>query len=370
MHLTLASIYHHSAFTGGNEHYFNSLATYLSSSHQVDYYASRYQTSPQYPYPLHPLPACWVHGYPLPHPLRTVSPLPTDIIHTTGSGLPLHFWASRYRHLVPTIHTLVAPTNPQNPLLRLGSQLEQNLIAKSYHALITNSPSLQAMLTPLFPHLPIFSIPLMLSSEFLHPPLSKKQARQKCGLSLTPSYVLTTASLTRHHYYKGITYLLEAFTTVPQAHLLIMGAGDQLDTYRHLSQKLGLSARVHFLGYVSPSLKPYYFQAANVFILPSTSSSEGFGIVNLEAMASKTPVITTQAVSAAGYFAHHRVVTLIPAQNTKAITQALSQTLKHPPQSQIARAYQFARRHTINAMGNNTLAVYRKVHQQWLQNRA
>jgi rhamnosyl/mannosyltransferase len=52
--------------------------------------------------------------------------------------------------------------------------------------------------------------------------------------------------------------------------------------------------RVLFTGEVPDQVRKAYLHAADVFVLPSTSKAETFGISALEAMASGTPVITTE----------------------------------------------------------------------------
>lgn len=59
--------------------------------------------------------------------------------------------------------------------------------------------------------------------------------------------------------------------------------------------ELGLGDDVRFLGYVPGVDLPLWYNAATFFVYPSRY--EGFGIPPLEAMASGTPVLTTNATS-------------------------------------------------------------------------
>ncbi|MCX5796864.1 MAG: glycosyltransferase [Elusimicrobia bacterium] len=90
--------------------------------------------------------------------------------------------------------------------------------------------------------------------------------------------------------YKGFGYLIEAMSRV-NGRLLLIGDGPLRQELETLVLVRGLRDRVSFLSNVS-DLRPYY-QAADVFVLPSITRAEAFGIVQLEAMACGVPVVNT-----------------------------------------------------------------------------
>jgi len=61
-------------------------------------------------------------------------------------------------------------------------------------------------------------------------------------------------------------------------------------------ERLGLVNKIHLLGYLSDKEKIEYFQIADLVIVPS-EDLEGFGIVNLEALACNTPVMGTRVAA-------------------------------------------------------------------------
>jgi glycosyltransferase involved in cell wall biosynthesis len=95
----------------------------------------------------------------------------------------------------------------------------------------------------------------------------------------------------RYTYYKGLDYLIEASGGRDYSVLLI-GSGEEEESLRRKSEGF---RNIHFLTDVE-DVVPYY-HASDIFVLPSIEKSEAFGIVQLEAMACRTPVICTNLKS-------------------------------------------------------------------------
>ena len=68
---------------------------------------------------------------------------------------------------------------------------------------------------------------------------------------------------------------------------------------RRQAEKLGVAGRVVWHGHARPDELVGAYRAANALWFPSTARSEGFGLVQIEAMASGCPVINT-AIPASG----------------------------------------------------------------------
>jgi len=112
---------------------------------------------------------------------------------------------------------------------------------------------------------------------------------QECG----PRLVLAVGRLVG---YKGFVYLLEAMRMV-DATLLLVGTGPLDAELKRAAQSYGVSRKVRFLGRVDDLRK--YYRACSIFVLPSISRAEAFGLVQLEAMAAGLPVINTNIDSGA-----------------------------------------------------------------------
>jgi len=94
-------------------------------------------------------------------------------------------------------------------------------------------------------------------------------------------------------YYKGLDVLLRALVDVPGARLLVVGDGPEGQALRRLADELGVGGRVEWCGHVPDAELPRLFSSAAALVLPSTGLSESFGIVQLEAHACGTPVVSS-----------------------------------------------------------------------------
>ncbi|MGY1682939.1 glycosyltransferase family 4 protein [Geodermatophilus sp. SYSU D01176] len=91
---------------------------------------------------------------------------------------------------------------------------------------------------------------------------------------------------------KGLDLLLRAWATAHRAvdgDLVIAGTGPDEARVRQLVERLGLSSRVRFAGWVSGADKTRLLSASRLVVVPSRA--ETFGIVAVEALAAGTPVL-------------------------------------------------------------------------------
>jgi len=92
--------------------------------------------------------------------------------------------------------------------------------------------------------------------------------------------------------YKGIEYLIRALQE-SDARAWIVGTGPLKESLVALARQLGISDRVEFLSDVSAADLVAYYHACEALVLPSITKAEMFGVVQLEAMACRKPVIST-----------------------------------------------------------------------------
>jgi phosphatidylinositol alpha-1,6-mannosyltransferase len=78
---------------------------------------------------------------------------------------------------------------------------------------------------------------------------------------------------------------------VPDARLIVVGAGTNQGFYQEMAQRHGLAARVIFTGHLEEALLAELYHRCGVFAMPSRQ--EGFGLVYLEAMRAGLPCVAS-----------------------------------------------------------------------------
>lgn len=166
-------------------------------------------------------------------------------------------------------------------------------------------------------------------------------------------------------YYKGIHVALEALKDVP-GKLLILGTGPLESTLKRRAAELGVADRVIWHGHATSDELVGAFRAATALWFPSIARSEGFGLVQVEAMTSGCPVINT-AIPGSGvsWVCRHELEGLtIPMNDPAALAAAATRLLSEPSlRERLASAGRSRAQaefdHTV--MAERSLAMYREV---------
>lgn len=162
-------------------------------------------------------------------------------------------------------------------------------------------------------------------------------------------------------YYKGVEVLVRAMTDV-HADLVIIGEGPLEAGLRTLADEGGASGCMTFLPSQDDQELLAWYRAADVFCLPSVARSEAFGLVQIEAHAAGTPVVSTDLPTGVPYANLHEVTGLtVPPDDVQALRQALVRLLQDEElRARLGRQAQARalREFTIPRMVAGTLAVY------------
>jgi len=170
--------------------------------------------------------------------------------------------------------------------------------------------------------------------------------------------------LSRIHPKKGLDSLLEALALLRRTQpdrpwqLLIAGSGEPAyeQELQALAEKLALTDRCHWLGFVSGERKNLLLQGSDWFVLPS--AAENFGVAVAEALAAGTPVLISAdvglapAVAAAG-------AGLVSSAEPKELAARLHEALRGPRAPFAAAARQLAeQRYGWPSVGESIAASY------------
>ena len=129
-------------------------------------------------------------------------------------------------------------------------------------------------------------------------------------------------------YYKGLEVLLDAMSRCGGS-LVIVGEGPLEGALRSLVAGKGLGERVLFAGRVADSDLPAFYQACDLFVLPSIARTEAFGVVQIEAMAAGRPVVSTNLPTGVPWVNQDGVSGLVvPPGDAAALGDALRRLLE------------------------------------------
>jgi glycosyltransferase involved in cell wall biosynthesis len=169
---------------------------------------------------------------------------------------------------------------------------------------------------------------------------------------------------------KGHAYLIEAMPLLaaaghPEARLVIVGEGHERPRLEALIRGRSLSQQVTLTGRVSDEVLQRYYKACQVFVLPSivddTGDTEMLGMVSLEAMRYRKPVVATSVGGVADIVQDGATGLLVEQRDPAALAATIGRLLTDPLLADRLGedGYQFARDHFgWPAVLGQTLALY------------
>lgn len=156
----------------------------------------------------------------------------------------------------------------------------------------------------------------------------QEKARNDLNLPLEPYIYLFVGNLIKE---KGVSELINAFQQLnePNSLLYIIGSkkSSQFVDQLYTEVEPDFKDSIHFIDPIPQNDLVKWFQASNVFVLPSYI--EGFGLVALEALACKIPVIASR-VGGLAYLLRDGVGHFVKPQDSEGLYLEMQRALKTP----------------------------------------
>jgi len=170
---------------------------------------------------------------------------------------------------------------------------------------------------------------------------------------------------------KGLHVLIETVPRIlrsfPKAKFVIAGTGPLLGDLQRRIWELGLFSKVLFTGFIPDDARDQLFKVADCAIFPSLY--EPFGIVALEAMAAKVPVVVSAVGGLKEVVQHAKTGITVYPDNVESLAWGILHTLEHPNWAQ-ARA-ENAYREVVNLYNWGRIAkLTKKVYERVVEERA
>lgn len=164
--------------------------------------------------------------------------------------------------------------------------------------------------------------------------------------------------------YKGVDVLLRAMTSV-DATAIVVGDGPLRGPLHSSAASLGLRERVVFTGGISDEEVVAHLHACDVFVLPSVTHAETFGVAQLEAMACGKPVVSTNVRSGVPWVNRHGATGLVVEPGDEHALAAALRTLLADEAGRRAMGTagreRVRREFTLQRMAEATSALYHEV---------
>jgi len=185
---------------------------------------------------------------------------------------------------------------------------------------------------------------------------NKLDAQKQCGLELGSKYILALSRLSPE---KGLDSLIKAFLGVSRQDttLLIVGDGPLKSKLEEMVKDLGISKKVLFFGAVPHDETVKWYNAADVFCLPSLW--EGCPNVVIESLACGIPIVASNVGGIPDLIPNDSYGILVPAGDPVSLARALDDALnKEWDREKIAK---FGSRNTWDHVAEQVIEVFEKV---------
>ena len=162
---------------------------------------------------------------------------------------------------------------------------------------------------------------------------------ERLGLDEKIPTILFVGGMDKAHYFKGVPVLLRALQILKKnntpVQAILVGEGELRSDFTMQANFSKLNKLVKFTGKVENSELPFYYNLADLLVLPSTSQNEAFGMVLLEAYASGVPVVATNLAGVRSVAKDGGVV--VEPNNSTQLAEVISEFFSNQEDKQIWR---------------------------------
>ncbi len=201
-------------------------------------------------------------------------------------------------------------------------------------------------------------------------PFSDKQQLSVARARYQPCDAPLLFAVGRLVHEKGWHILIRALAVLsqrfPGARLVLAGVGGYREELQWVAQEVGVADAVTFAGFISDDERNQLYAVSDMAVFPSLY--EPFGIVALEAMALRCPVVVSETGGLCEVVDLHRTGLLVEPDHVEALCWAMQHVLDHPQwtRQRVDAAFDEVRYvYGWSTIAQNTVAIYQRIHAEW-----
>lgn len=230
--------------------------------------------------------------------IRDISQMDFDIIHAHGNGFfsLLGYQVAKLKG-VPYVATFHTELTKYTHYFLKGKVLKPQMMERFLRVMgnlcdqvITPSEKMKDALRKYGVKKPITVIPNFIHLEKFKNAKNTGYLRNRFSIPQDVPIILTVG---RMGYEKNFPFLIKVFEKLSKeekkSHLVLIGHGTELETFKDMADKLHIADRIHFTGKILGAEMPKMYKEADIFVFPSKTETQG--MVVLEAAAAGLPIV-------------------------------------------------------------------------------
>ncbi|HUU77770.1 MAG TPA: glycosyltransferase family 4 protein [candidate division Zixibacteria bacterium] len=169
---------------------------------------------------------------------------------------------------------------------------------------------------------------------------------------------------------KGVNILLGSvklvLKSVPKTKFVIAGEGWHRSELERIAKELGINEKVLFTGYLPEDDFLPYLNVTDILVVPSTY--EPFGIVALEGMATKTPIIVSDVGGLSEIIDHKWTGMKVPADNSQFLAESIIELLQNEKLRKLIVKNAIGKLMHVydwSIIADHTIKIYERIFEEW-----